>query len=310
MSERTALPPAPPLSAYAIAVLPPLFWAGNFIVGRLMNATIPPLQFSFWRWTIAFLILCVLAGPKVRAAAPQLRRELPWLVLLGGVGITAFNCFVYTALHFTTVVNGTLINALAPVLTFILAIALLGERLSPLQVLGIAVSIVGAAIIIVRGDLDTLLHLTFNKGDLLVLAGTAFWSVYTVLLRVRPTKLPPLVFLWAIVGFGVLIHTPLVAAERALVGGFDLTSAGALSILYVAVFPSVASYIIWNRAVAVLGPGRTGMTMHLIPVFAAILAVVFLDEQFAVFHAIGIVLIASGIALVLQKPVAPARPRP
>jgi drug/metabolite transporter (DMT)-like permease len=302
--DRTP-PRRPPTSAYVIAALPALFWAGNFVVGRLMNASIPPMQFSFWRWTLAWLILTPIAWPAVRANASQMRRELPWLILLGLIGITAFNTFLYSALRTTTVVNGTLINALSPVLTFLLAVPLLGQRLRQNQIVGILLSILGAAVIIVRGEVGALAQLTFNRGDLLVLAGTACWSLYTVLIGLRRTRLPPFVFLWAIIGIGVLFHLPLIAVARMMVGGFDLTWATAAALVYVSVFASVASYGIWNRSVAVLGPGLTGMSMHLIPVFASVLAVLFLGERFAWFHAVGILLIAAGIALVLRQPPVP-----
>ncbi len=287
---------------YMLAVLPPLFWAGNFLLARLFRNDIPPFQMSFWRWVLAFLILLVLAFPHLRAQAKQVRKELPFLAFLGAIGITAFNCLIYTALHHTTVINAALINSLMPVITFLLALLILGDRLNGRQIAGVLVSVAGALAIIARGELSQLGALGVGSGDLLVLCGVSFWALYTVLIKSRPTKLPPLVFLAVTVGFGTLFHLPLVVWELAYVGGFtpDIRTISAL--VYFAVFPSVLAYIFWGKAVAALGPGRTGIFMHLMPVFSTILAVAFLGEALRAYHFFGMALIFSGITLVTGRP--------
>ncbi|MDQ4062050.1 MAG: DMT family transporter [Pseudomonadota bacterium] len=290
----------PPRLAYVIASLPPLFWSGNFLIARLMRDAIPPFQMSFWRWTLAFAILLPFAWTTGRERWPQLRQEAPYLAFLGLIGVTAFNCFIYVALHHTTVVNAALINSLMPAVTFLFALALLREPLPARRVLGLIVSLTGAAVIISRGRPSELLGLAFNRGDLLVLLGLTFWAGYTVMIRWRPTGLPPNLFLAATAGFGALFHLPLVAWELIAVGAFALDAASAAALLYFAVFPSVLAYIFWNRAVAALGPGRTGMFMHLMPIFSAVLAVVFLRETFLAYHAVGILLIMCGITLVTR----------
>ena len=288
---------------WLLAALPPLFWAGNFLLARMLRDAVPPFQMSFWRWVVALVILLPFAWSSVRADFPGLRRDAPFLAVLGLIGVTAFNCLVYVALHHTTVVNAALINSLMPVATVLFAIVLLGDRPTGRQLAGIAVSLVGAAVIVGRGDPAPLLSLAFNQGDLLVLAGLTFWALYTVLIRWRPTRLAPLAFLAGTIAFGVLFHLPLVAWEVGNVGGFEPSLASAGGILYFAIFPSLLAYILWNRAVAALGPGRTGMFMHLMPIFSAVLGVTLLGEPFLAYHAVGIVLIIVGITLVnARKP--------
>jgi len=291
-----------PRFAYLFATLPPLFWSGNFLIARLMRDDIPPIQMSFWRWLVAFLILLPFAAPQWRGQGAQIRKELPFLTLMGAVGITAFNCFVYAALHYTTVVNASLINSLMPVLTFVLAFMLLRERLQVVQIGGVLVAFAGAALIISQGDVMGFVHLTPNRGDLLVMAGVTFWALYTVLLRWRPTRLPPGVFLVVTIGWGVLFHLPLLAWELSTVGGFAVTTETVVSILYFAIFPSVLAYFIWNKAVAVIGPGRTAMYMYLMPFLGSVLGVWLLGEDFLAYHLAGIALIFTGIALV-NRPV-------
>lgn len=290
-----------PRFASLFAILPPLFWSGSFLIARVMRDDIPPIQMSFWRWVAAFLILLPFAIPQGRGRGAQIREELPFLCIMGAVGITAFNCFIYAALHFTTVVNAALINTLMPVMTFVLALVVLREKLRAVQVGGIALALAGAVVIIGRGDLTGLAALAPNRGDLLVMVGIMFWALYTVLIRWRPTKLPLRVFLAVIMGLGALFHLPLVAWEVSTTGGFTVTAAAVAAIAYFAIFPSVLSYLIWNKAVAVLGPGRTGMYMYLMPFFGAVLGVWLLDEDFFLYHLGGIALIMAGITLVNRK---------
>lgn len=287
----------PPLSALLIGILPPLFWSGNFLVARMMAGTIPPFQMSFWRWVTAFVIFLPFALPVIAAHRATIRRELPFLVVLGVVGITAFNCFIYAAMHFTTVVNASLINSLMPVVTFLLAMVILRETPGAPQVSGIAVAIAGALVIIAQGDAAVLAAFRFNQGDLLVLGGVVFWALYTVLIRWRRSALPINLFLFVIIGFGVLFHLPLIAWEYPRAGGMPVTMETLAAIAFFGVFPSVLAYICWNRTVAALGPGRTGMFMYLMPVFSSILGVAILDEAFRLYHAAGIALIFAGVAL-------------
>ncbi len=289
-----------PASAYLLAVLPPLFWSGNFLFARLMRDQIPPIQMSFWRWTLALIILLPFCLAPIRTDWLRIRGNLPFLALLGAIGVTAFNCFVYAALHYTTVVNAALVNSLLPIVTFLLAYLILKQRLSGLQIGGILISLAGAAVVIARGDLGTLMRLSINHGDLLVFAGMSFWALYTVLIRWRPAGLNPMAFLGITVAFGAAFHLPFVAWEYGQQGGFAVTPQTAGSLVYFAVFPSILAYIFWNRSVAVLGPGKTGMFMHLLPIFSAILATLFLGERLAAYHAIGFALVVGGILLVTR----------
>lgn len=287
---------------YVIAALPPLFWSGNFLIARLMRDQIPPFQMSFWRWALALLILLPFCAAAIRADWPRIRGNLPFLALLGAIGVTAFNCFVYAALHYTTVVNAALVNALLPIVTFLLAYLILKQTLSSRQVLGILVSLAGAAIVICRGDLGQLVTVAPNRGDLLVFVGMSFWAFYTVLIRWRPAELQPLAFLGVTVAFGALFHLPFVAWEYGARGGFPATAQSLGALLYFAIFPSILAYIFWNRSVATLGPTKTGIFMHLLPIFSALLAVAFLGEALGGYHVVGFAIILGGILLVTVPP--------
>lgn len=291
-----------PRAAYWLAMLPPLFWSGNFLIARLMRESIPPVQMSFWRWSLALLILVPFCWRSIIDSWPRIRGNLPFLALLGAIGVTAFSCFVYAALHYTPVANAALVNSLLPVVTFLLAYLILKQSLTRQQLAGIALSLCGAILVICRGDLRTLLGFTPNKGDLLVFAGMSCWALYTVLIRWRPAGLPPMALLGVTVFFGVLFHLPAVTWEYVVQGGFQLTMATAGALVYFALFPSILAYVFWNRSVAVLGPGKTGMFMHLLPPSSAALGFIVLGEQIAWYHFAGFAIIVLGIWLVTSAP--------
>lgn len=294
-------------SIYLFAMLPPLFWAGNFLVARMFHEVIPPFQMSFWRWLMALLIILPFTSRALSANIGTIRQELGFLVFLGAIGVAAFNCFIYAALQHTTVVNASLINSLMPVATFLFALVFIGDRLSPRQMLGVLICVAGAMFIIARGEIGLLTSLSFNAGDMLVLFGLTFWALYTVMIRWRKTVLPPMVFLTVTIAFGVLCHLPFVAWEYAGQGGFPPSAGNLAALLYLAIFPSLLAYIFWNRAVTALGPGRTGLFMYLMPIFSTLLAVLLLGEEFRFFHLAGMALIFLGIALVTRPPAAKSK---
>lgn len=292
---------------YLFGILPPLFWAGNFFAARMFHEAIPPIQMSFWRWVLALAILLVAGLPLLLRNLTILRREWLYLAFLGAIGVTAFNCLIYVALHHTTVVNASLINSLMPMLTILIAFALIGDRLSWRQVGGLAVCLAGAMVVIARGDLAQLAGLEINPGDLLVLCGVCFGALYTVLIRWKPSKLPLLAFLAVTTAFGVVFHLPFLVWELGQTGPFAPTLTNLAVLIYLAMFPSLLAYIFWNRAVAAFGPDRTSMFMYLMPIFSTLLAMAFLEESFQALHLAGLILIFGGIALA-TLPVRRARP--
>jgi drug/metabolite transporter (DMT)-like permease len=243
-----------------------------------MRDDIPPLQMSFWRWVFAFLILLPFSIKKLKENKTQVGKELKFLVLLGLIGVTSYNCFIYSAMHYTSVVNASIINTLMPVVIFILSIFLLKERPGKLQMIGVGIAIVGASFIIFRGKPTQIMSLNLNPGDLMVLCALVFWALYTVLLRWRPTQLPLILFLFITFGFGILFHIPLISVEFYMKGGFDVTPAIAASIIYISIFPSIFAYLSWNKAVELLGPSKTVIFIYLLPIYGAILGTIFLNE--------------------------------
>lgn len=281
---------------YLLLTLTAVFWSGNMVVGRGIHEAVPPFALAFWRWTIALMCVLPLALPHLRTQWPLVKKHWKVLVVLGLLGVGGFNTLVYVGLHSTTATNASILNSFIPIATIALAFVLLGRRLARMEAVGVVVSLLGVGLIVARGDLDTLLALSLNRGDLWLLAAVLVWGLYTVGLHWRPPIHPMLLFaVCAVVGLALL--APLYAWELAS-GQFIQMSAPALgAIVYVGIFPGFLGHVFYNAGVAAVGPNQGSLFIHLMPVFGTLLAAAFLGERPYWFHFVGMGLILAGIFL-------------
>ena len=282
---------------YLLLAFSPLCWAGNMVVGRAVRGEIPPFSINWWRWSIASTILLLFVHRDLWEQRALVLRHWKLVLFLSATGIVAFHSTVYIGLRSTTAINAALIIALGPVLILPMARLLLQESMSALQLLGVMLSFVGVAVIITRAELSLLLELQLNSGDLWLLAGSALWAIYSVGVKLKPPELKPLVLLIAILLLGALLCTPLYFWELAQGQFIDLNPGSIAALGYVGIFAGVLAYISWNRGVELVGPNKAGLFLHLIPVYGALLAFLFLGERLQAFHFIGLVFIVAGIAL-------------
>ncbi len=282
---------------YLLLLVPPLMWGGNFVVGRYIHDSIPPATMNFWRWLLALVILLLWSGKEFWRRRELIRKHWRFLFMLGLSGITLFHTFVYASLHHTTAVNSTLIFTLTPVTIIVLSWLIFRDTITRQQVLGIVISLIGAAAIVLKGDWRFLLDISFNRGDLLMLCAMPNWAFYSVILKRRPAELDANLLLVSTILIGLLLQIPLFLWELAQGHVMELNTASILSIAYVCIGPSIIAYFCWNRGVAEVGANQAGVFLHLVPVFGAIFAIVFLNEQMYGYHFIGVALIACGIYL-------------
>lgn len=285
------------VSPWLLLVVPPLCWAGNFVIGRAMHADIPPMAFTFWRWMVAALVLAPVCAVNTWKQRALIRRHWSLIAALGITGVVAFQFFVYKGLQTTTAINGVLLMSTIPVVIPVFAYLLDGTRLARRQALGIAVSLAGVIVVVLRGDPARAASLHFTPGDLWVALAVPAWALYSVLVRRKPSALAPTTLLFATVLIGLAVLGPCWAWEVHRRGGFAATGASLGAILYVGVFASVVAFACWNAGVARVGAAKAGVFIHLMPVFAAVLAVVFLDERFYGYHLAGVAAIAAGLWL-------------
>ena len=286
---------------YMLLMFTALFWAGNSIVARGARDFVPPLALSFWRWSLALLILLPFAWPHLRRDAATLRSAWKMLIVLGGLGIGAFNALLYTGLQTTSAVNGLLLQSLQPGLILLLGALLFAESIRMMQVIGIALSLVGAFMIIAKGDVSALVALHFNRGDLVIGVAVIIWSLYSVLLRTRP-KVHPLSFLAATMAVGVTGILPFYLAEIASGRLIESRPESWLAIAYVCLFPSLIAYLCFNRGVELIGSAAASLALNIMPVIGAILAALFLGESIRWFHFAGMASIGAGIVCAAGKP--------
>lgn len=274
-----------------------LLWGGNFVIGRWVHADIGPVSLTFWRWVFAALVLLPFVWRDVWRYRREIRENLGLLFVLALTGMAMFHSFTYIALSTTTAINAAFVLASMPMVIPIVSMMVGDESLNVRQGLGILISILGVGVIVSKGQMDVLVNFAFTPGDLWVLAGVMAWSVYSVVLRRKPDSLPSMVLLATSICIAILILAPFYVWEFSRVGGFAVTFSNGLVIGYVSVFASIVAFLCWNTGVARLGANKAGLFIHLIPVFASILSMAFLNESLKAYHVIGFLPILVGIVL-------------
>jgi len=286
---------------YAALTLTVLLWSSNFIIGRALRDDVTPSTRNFLRWAIALAVLVPITLRDLRLHRATLTRHWKLIALLGATGIAAYQTLTYFALTKTTALNTILLLSLAPLAIVGLSWLTLGERVTRMQGLGLVASLAGAAVLILHGDLATFADMHFNAGDLWMLLAVVMWAVYSVLLRRRPAEVPPLALHTMSVAAGTLCMLPLFAWQAGHGSALPVTAAAWIGIAFVAIFSSALAHGLWVRGVAKIGPNRAGVFIHLLPLFGGALAIVFLDEHLAAYHAIGAALVLGGVFLTSRK---------
>ncbi len=298
---KSAIHPLDRVSPYLLLVLTTLFWGANFNVARAVGEYIPPLGLSFWRWAIAFLILLPFVIKPMKQHWPDARKHWLLVIALATFGVAAFNSLVYLGLQTTSATNGTVMQSFNPIVIMLLSALILGEKTTKLQGLGILISLLGVMSILSHGDIKLLGQLNFKAGDLYLLCAVLVWSIYTVLLRKLPAALKGLPMLGYTVFLGALFILPFYALETANGHPMPVSTISIISILFVALFPSVLSFLFWNHATQRLGANRTGQFAHLVPTFGILIAITIMEERLKGFHFMGITLVIIGLILTNLK---------
>ncbi len=281
-------------NAYLLLTLTTLMWGGNAVAGRLAVDAISPMALTSLRWVVVCAVMPVLLRHQIKAHWPVLRAHWKFVVAMGTVGFTAFNALMYLAAYSTTAINIGILQGSIPVFVLIGAFIAYRTPIGPVQALGVLVTLLGVAVVASRGDIAVLRQFAFAPGDLFMIIACTFYAGYTVAIRSRP-QVPGLVFFSALAMVACLVSLPLLVIEIAQ-GAFTVkTPQGWLILLYVAIGPSILSQLFFMRAVELIGPGRAGVFVNLVPVFAPILAVLILGEQLALYHGVALLLVLGGI---------------
>lgn len=273
-----------------------LFWAGNSIAGKIAVGHISPMLLNTMRWLAASLVLGLLYRQAIRIESAVLRQNALPLLLLGGLGMTGFSVALYAALVHTSAINVSIQQAAMPLVVFLLNFLLFRTSVAAAQLMGFLLSAIGILLIISHGEPSRLLALNFNIGDLIMLAGVVFYGIYTVALRLKPA-LRWQTFLFALVLAGFVTSLPFTIWEFAKGDGIIPSATGWAVVVFVSVFPSLLSQAYFIRSVELVGANRAGLFINLVPIFATLMSITILGEDFYLYHAIALALVLGGIGL-------------
>lgn len=282
---------------YLLAVLTYLFWALNIVVGRHAMASIPPVTLGLWRWLVAGMILLPFTWSYLKRDWPEIRKHLGILSIIGISGTTGYAVTSFWGLQYTQALNGLLIQCTMPLVIGVMTYLVIGERLSARQMTGIAISLIGVMVILLRGDPDVLHTISFNRGDLWFVAAMLIFAIYSPLTRKYRPQIHPMSFLSISIITGCVATIPLYVWEVATLGSPAINLQTIMIVLYLAIFPSIISYLCLNRGIQLIGPNAVAALYPLIIVFGSSAAIVFLGERPEWYHIAGTVFIVSGVLL-------------
>jgi len=284
------------LRAYLFLIFTTLCWGGNAVMSRLAVGEVSPMVLVSLRWAGTLLLLLVIAHKHIIRDWPVLKHRLPFLAAMGALGFAGFNSLFYIAAHSTTAVNLGIIQGAVPIFVLLGAFAAYRTPISALQIGGVILTLGGVVIVGSGGDVARLTALAFNFGDVIMIGACALYAGYTVGLRQRPS-VSSLSLLTFLAGAALAASLAFTVAEASLGQAQWPTTMGWIIIALITVFPSFLAQISFIRGVELLGPGRAGVFINLVPVFASLFAVIILKEPFKAFHALSLALVLGGIWL-------------
>jgi len=279
-----------------------LFWAGNFAIGKFAYLeNIPPYSLAFLRWCLVWIILLPFTYKEILKLKNNIKKNLSLFFILGFTSVCIFTSFTYNALNYTQVINASLFNTAIPVAIILVCFLLKIEKTNFFQISGLLISVLGILAIITKLNLNILLTLNFNKGDLFMIVAIIAWGIYSAYLRKRTFEVSLLTLVHIICTFGLIFLLPLFILDLMQGKNIDMSSNLFYILIYIAIFPSIGSYYCWAGAVSIIGANRAGIFLSLIPLFSTIFAILFFNEKFLFFHFIGSVLIILGLFLSNKK---------
>lgn len=289
-------------TGYIMALLATVVWSGNFIVARGLNDVYTPITISFFRWLIASIVIFPFAFPYLKRDFDLLVRQWRLMLVLSFLGVTLFNTVIYLAAHSTTALNLSLFAITAPFYVVILNRIIFKESLSIRQIIGFVILVTGLLLLLSKGDPSALLHLEFNKGDILMAIAASLFGSYSVLVKKKNPAIGNLSFVATTLILGELMLIPFFLGEQLLVGPeIIFLQKNVLQLLYIGIGPSIISFYLWNKSIVAIGSTKAATIYNMLPIFSAFFGVILLDESVLIAQIISAVIIVAGVLLVVQS---------
>lgn len=280
-----------------LLIVATLFWGGNAVVGRFLATDFSPVTISFIRILISVLIILPFIFNVLRKEWVQVKKHIPLIFWFALTGVIGYNFMSYWALSYTTAINVAILNSLSPV--FIMFLLFIAKKEYPKRHIIVAglISLLGVIWVMFDGSIARLMSIQWNLGDVIMLGGVLSWAIYSILLVRNKLNIHPLALFGYSSIFAVILLTPFTFYEWGRYGSIFTTATEVhwLGLVYLGMFPSIVSFLFWNRSVFLFGPSRCSVYMNLTPFFAAVLGVIMINEKLSVAQVIGGLLIFSGV---------------
>ena len=288
--------------AYILLILTTIFWSGNFIVGKAASFyQIPPFSLNFYRWFFAGLILLPFTLNEIIKKKSYLQRNIGLYLVLGITSITIFNSIVYYSLYHTQVITGLLMISTIPVWIIFISSILNIEKSNKFQIFGVVLSLIGVFSIITKTDINIIKNLNFNKGDLSMVIAMLSWAIFSSLLKKKTHKITQIALLQIVIICGLIFLIPVYLVEIYLGYKINIDKPFLFTLSYVVFFPGLLSFLFWIKGISIIGTNRSGIFLHLMPIFGTIMAILIYDEKIMFYHFIGAVFIVLGIVMSNKK---------
>lgn len=286
---------------YLLLLLAMMMFAGNLIVGKPVARELPPFTLTLLRYIVAFLAVLPLGFKQWKYNQSLWKKEWKGLVSLTLSGLVLFNALVYLALRYTTSINAAIVESSTPIFALLLGFILLNERFKKIQLAGVALSLFGVFFVITKGSREIIATLSFNPGDIIMLAAMVTWSFYSIFIKKHTWKFPAYGGLLVMFGLAILFLVPLALFELPQWSSIDWSPAVFGGLVYLGVFPSLVALIAYNKAISEIGPSEASIYLNFIPVFTMIGAVAFLGENLTFVQIAGSILVISGVLITTRK---------
>lgn len=289
---------------YLSAIAATLFWSGNFTIARGVIENIPPISLAYWRWTTAVLILSPFAIKSLISDWALIKKHYIYLSITSILGVSLFNTLIYIAGHSTSAINMSLIVITFPIFIIVISRIVFNETITLNKGAGILLVVAGVIILVTKGDLTILKTISFVAGDLWMLLAAISFALYSILLKQKPIDLGTRSFQLSTFTIGLIFLTPFYIWESANTN-FQIQAIDSnvfISILYLGLFASLFSYVLWGKAIELLGPTKTSIIYYTLPIFSGIVAYLILGEKIENIHLLSMLLILIGVLAAILEP--------
>ena len=291
------------LSAYIFLIFATALWGGNIVAAKIAsNITLEPIKLSFFRNLVVIFLLLPFVFQKISIIFSIFKKNWKIIIIFSILSVSIFNTSMNIALTTSSVISTSLMPAFAPSMIIVLSFFIFNSKISFLQFIGIIISFIGFINIIIRGNIFNLSSFNFVVGDIWMLGCVSCWALYSSLIRKMPKEIDNISFLFLIFFIGNIFVIPFYIFESSINQSFTINEQyGWLLVLYCGIGPALISYLLWIKAIKIMGANNSGLFLNLIPIFSSLISIIFLKEKLELFHIVGALLIFTGIYLVIRK---------